>query len=56
MACGCGGGDAAAAAAPATVYSVQLLNGTKMGRYPTAAHAEVALRTSYKGQGKVVPR
>lgn len=56
MGCGCGGGTTAAASATATVYAVQLPDGTKMGRYPTFAHAEVALRTSYKGQGKVVPR
>jgi hypothetical protein len=38
------------------VYAVQIANGTKMGRYPTAAHAEVALRTVYSGKGTVVER
>lgn len=60
MGCGCGGSDPAAAAAAAasgvTAYTIQLPNGTKAGKYPTAAHAEVALRTQFAGRGQVVPR
>jgi hypothetical protein len=55
MGCGCGGGDAAQTAGQAQAYAV-LVNNTKMGNYPTAAHAEVAKRTVYRGQGTVVPR
>lgn len=52
--CGCGGGGAASTAT-GQVFAV-LINGSKMGSYPTEAHAEVARRTVYKGNGTVVAR
>lgn len=56
--CGCGGSGSAAAAAAESgqVFTILLANRNKVGRYPTRAHADVALRTQFKGQGTVVPR
>lgn len=55
--CGCGGGSSPAAAqGGGTVYAIRLVNGTKVGAYPTQDHAKVALQTTYGGQGSVVPR
>jgi hypothetical protein len=54
--CGCGGGSSPAAARPGTAWTIQLVNGTKVGSYPTQDHAKVALQTTYAGQGTVIPR
>lgn len=55
--CGCGGGSApAAASSAATVFAIQLPNGTKVGSYPTKDHARVALASSYNNVGTVVPK
>ena len=54
--CGCNGSSPAAAAQAGAAWTIKLVNGTKVGSYPTKDHAAVALQTTYAGQGTVVPR
>lgn len=56
--CNCGGGGSSSGTSTASggSFQIQLRNGNFVGRFGTSTQAEHALRTTFKGAGKVVPR